>query len=647
MHGATPSPPGWIRPGAERRGRVTAVPPAPGRAAPGVRSAERAGDTAGGAAHARIWRSSLIRVARTWWPVLVPLALVLAGAWTYRWVDEDAFIDFRVIHNLLAGHGPVFNVGERVEVDSDPLWMATLALVHLVLPMVSLAWTSVALGLICTAGAFLAAGRAAAVLCERRVGGTPIPVGLVMVSAVAGVWEFATSGLEMSMVFLWLASSFLLLARVERSRTHALPAAVVAGLGVLIRPELALGSATYLVALVALVAAPSWRGAGARHGRIAATVAAAVAIPVASEIARMAYYALVIPNTGLAKAAASTWWSQGFRYLWNFVGPYWLWLPLVACASLVARLAVPWWRRGDRAGVLLLATPLVVAAADAFYVVAIGGDYMHARLLLPAFFAASLPVVVTTRQLRGMTAATVAVVAVWAVVCAGWLRYVPGPALPGNTTAYISNERNNWISATGVAHPITTADYRRALSGRAGAVLRSLANSVPAGHQEMVVITDPYAPIVASDARPARSPLPFTLAVNLPAIGVIGDLVGPDVYVFDSYSLADPIGSHTTVAVHTRPGHEKYLGPAWMVARFGVPGSPSVPGGPSDAQVSAARRALGCQPLAGYLRSITSPLTLGRAWSDIVHSFSYTGFSFSPEPRVAVRQLCGPAVGGG
>ncbi len=588
----------------------------------------------------------IVRVVRTSWPIIVPLVVVLVGTWTYRWVDEDAFINFRIIHNLLAGHGPVFNVGERVEVDSDPLWVVTLTLAHLVLPMVSLAWTSVVLGLICTAGAFGVAGRAAVRMYEQRVEGTALPVGLTMVSAVAGVWEFATSGLEMSMVFLWLAASFLLLVRVERTRIRAVPAAVVAGLGVLVRPELALGSAVFLAALVSLVAAPSWRGRGTRGRRILATVAAATVIPVATEIARMAYYALVIPTTGLAKAAASTWWSQGLRYLWNFVGPYWLWLPLAACAVLVVSPAIRWWGQGDRAGVLLLATPIVAGGADLLYVVAIGGDYMHARLLLPAFFAVSLPIVVTTRQLRGVTAAMVAVVAVWAVVCAGWLRYVPSPTLPGNMTAYISNERNNWITATGVAHPITTGDYRRALSGRDGAVLRSLAASAQAGHQELLVITDPYAPIDSADIRPARSPLPFTLVVNLPAIGVIGDLVGPDVYVFDSYSLANPIGSHTTVAVHTRPGHEKYLGPAWMIARFGVPGSPPAPGGPSSTQIAAAHRALGCQPLAGYLRAITAPMTPGRAWSDIVHSFSYTGFSFSPVPQIAARQLCGPVVGG-
>ena len=40
-----------------------------------------------------------------------------AGADGYqrRWVTEDAFISLRVVQQVLAGNGPVFNAGERVE----------------------------------------------------------------------------------------------------------------------------------------------------------------------------------------------------------------------------------------------------------------------------------------------------------------------------------------------------------------------------------------------------------------------------------------------------------------------------------------------------------------------------------------------------
>ena len=99
----------------------------------------------------------------------------------------------------------------------------------------------------------------------------------------------------------------------------------------------------------------------------------------------------------------------------------------------------------------------------------------------------------------------------------------------------------------------------------------------------------------------------------MPAIGVLGYLAGPDVYIFDTYSLANPIGSHTVV-VDARPaGHEKYIGPAWMVARFGslTGGRTRSSGGPSiRGQVAAAWHGRSaCDPLAAYLQAITAPLS--------------------------------------
>ena len=148
----------------------------------------------------------------------IPVAIVLVGAWTYRWVQEDAFINFRIIGNLLAGHGPVYNIGERVEVYSDPLWLYLQAGLHEVLPFISLEWMSVVLGLGSTAGGVILAGRAIQRLGGSQGEGLVFPDGLLMFSVVAGVWEFATSGLEMGLVFLWIGLSFWLLVRVECHR---------------------------------------------------------------------------------------------------------------------------------------------------------------------------------------------------------------------------------------------------------------------------------------------------------------------------------------------------------------------------------------------------------------------------------------------
>ncbi|MGC8462141.1 MAG: hypothetical protein ACP5P9_00515 [Acidimicrobiales bacterium] len=591
-----------------------------------------------------------VRVARwlqRWWPVVVPLVVVLAGSWAYRWVDEDAFINFRIIHNLLAGHGPVFNVGERVEVDSDPLWVATLAALRIVFPFVGLPWLSVVLGLACTAGAFLAGGRAVVRLAGRGTSGTVYPVGLLVISSVAGVWEFATSGLEMSMVFLWFATGLLALVRVEARRSRPVWTAVLLGLGPLIRPELAPAAGVLLVALGIVMTAPDWSGPVSRLRRFGVPLAAALALPCASELARMAYYGLVVPNTALAKTAGSSWWSQGLAYLWNFVAPYWLWLPTLACALLFGLAVRDRWRSRDRLAVVLFAAPVVAGATDLLYVVYVGGDYMHARLLLPAFFAIFLPVTATGRQLRTAVAVPVAGVALWSVVCVGWLRYGAPPGNLNPQVISISNERNTWVKATGNTHPITTADYDHALSGIAGHLLARTAAAIPPGRQRLVVDTDPYAPVPVASAVPAHSSLPFSLVVNVPAIGVIGDLAGPKVYIFDTFSLANPVGSHITVPVHHRPGHEKEISAAWMVARFTAPGTHLPPGGPSPHDVAAARAALSCGPLAAYLHAITAPLTLSRALSDIAHAVGWTTLSFSEHPVRAEHQLCGRTTGHG
>ena len=58
----------------------------------------------------------------------VTLALLLAHAWLYRFLTDDAFISFRYSVNLAQGHGLVFNPGgERVEGYSNFLWVVILA----------------------------------------------------------------------------------------------------------------------------------------------------------------------------------------------------------------------------------------------------------------------------------------------------------------------------------------------------------------------------------------------------------------------------------------------------------------------------------------------------------------------------------------
>jgi hypothetical protein len=65
------------------------------------------------------------------------LVLLLGGLFavtTLRngWIDKDAYITFRTIDNLAHGFGPDFNIDERVQAYTHPLWMLTMAGAYLV-----------------------------------------------------------------------------------------------------------------------------------------------------------------------------------------------------------------------------------------------------------------------------------------------------------------------------------------------------------------------------------------------------------------------------------------------------------------------------------------------------------------------------------
>jgi arabinofuranosyltransferase len=579
--------------------------------------------------------------AASWLVLAVPLVIALIGAWNYRWVQEDAFINFRVITNLLAGHGPVYNVGERVEVYSDPLWLFLQAGLHEVLPFISLEWLSVILGLCFTAGGVILGGRAIQRLGGSRGEGLVLPIGLLIFSVVAGVWEFSTSGLEMGMVFWWIGLSFWLLVRTEHRRDSVLWCAFIVGLGTIIRPELAMMSVVFLMVLGLVVSTPGWHGPTTLWRRYVLPLIVALALPVLYELWRMAYFAMVVANTALAKSGGSSWWSQGFEYLYNFIAPYALWVPLLLVLPLTIPRISRWWDARDRIGVVVVLTPAVAGLADALYVVYVGGDYMHARLLLPAFLGLCLALYITVDQLRSLLVVAVAGIIAWALISAGWLRADTRVTASGAFVFQrgIANERTVWITLTGNAHPITTTDWGKVNITGVG-FRQAAAIATKQGRQVLLLVPNPTNPYVPRQTRDAKSSLPFHLVVDWDLIGATGYASGPQVYVFDTLSLANPIGSHTTISVRGRPGHEKVIGPAWMIARFGIPGQRLSAGTASPVSFAAARNALGCEPLRSYLHAITAPLTLSQAVSNIAHSLTYTTMSFSPNPITAERQIC-------
>ena len=134
----------------------------------------------------------------------VPLVIAAVMGWRDRWITDDGFIYLRVIRQVTAGNGPVFNTGERVEAFTSPLWVGLVALADVVAPIRS----GVARGRTryrlarCSASAPRWRARG----CSVRVDAPQaflLPFGALAFVVLFPVWVFETSGLETGMTFVW------------------------------------------------------------------------------------------------------------------------------------------------------------------------------------------------------------------------------------------------------------------------------------------------------------------------------------------------------------------------------------------------------------------------------------------------------------
>ncbi|MGW1993740.1 hypothetical protein [Embleya sp. NPDC001921] len=564
-----------------------------------------------------------------WNRALAPVAALAIGMLGYhaRWVCDDALIFTRAVREILAGNGPVSSPGERAEASTSTLWQWLLALFGFVLRRSDTTALSWLLGLFLTCAAVLFAVDAARRL-HTRAGRTEsllVPFGILIPLGLRPMWEYATSGLETGLNMCWTAGSWWLLVRLRAggSRRRALATAAVIGLGPLVRPEAAAVTVVFLLALW-LIRRPTIRGTFALAG-------VAAAVPTAYQIFRMGYYGIVFPMPALTKGADGSLWERGWAYVTDFSGPYLLWAPLSAIvigAGYALRGIHE--RRGDT--IVVLAPP--AAAAILFgYVVKVGGDYMHARMLVPILFLLLLPVAVL--PLSRAVAAPALALAVWSAISGILLRYSPSP------TSMVGDERAFYARFTGSSHPTSARDFLRTHPLTKAAVQAELAS----GRRSLIY----YGPRLEGDiiTVPLREDIPARVAVIGVYLGTAGALSPADVRLVDYWGLVNPIGARFELPV-TKPGHSKPLSNAWLLAAYADPAAPVNPAGNfarpepvTPEQVTAARHALGCGELAELAASTRAPMTAGRFLDNLEGSWRRTHLTIPADPFEAERRFCG------
>lgn len=305
---------------------------------------------------------------------ILALGCLLQAAWGYSHSDasghaagsDDAYISYRYALNLLAGHGLVFNPGERVEGYTNLLY---------VLLMVPLAWLAGPERLL-AASVALNFGFAALAVAQvnrfvsRRLGAFPGGLAALVLALCPSLWVAVASGLETPLVLclqvaIWIAAEEV---AGQGGRRRVLLLAGLCALLVLTRADgfLVPGLAAVFLFL---------RGRRREALAVAAAAAATLGLLV---LWRLSYYGWPLPNTYYAKVSGppADRIAVGLDQFSRVITTTGLALHLLALMLLVLELV----RRRDR-----LPFPFLFFAPWIGYWIYVGGDVFYERFLLILF----------------------------------------------------------------------------------------------------------------------------------------------------------------------------------------------------------------------------------------------------------------------
>lgn len=370
--------------------------------------------------------------------LLLGVALALYAAVLIRtaWLTDDAYITLRTVDNWVGGYGLRWNVAERVQSYTHPLWLLLIsslyALTH------EAYYTLVGL---CFGVSLLAM-----ILLSRLAATLPAAlVGVVLLTTSKAFVDYSTSGLENPLAHLLLLMAWGVY--VQSDTTTAQRAGILAFLGSLV----ALTRLDLVLLLVPLFLHAAW--CAARGGGLLEWVrstALGLTPLLAWEVFSVVYYGFPFPNTAYAKLGNSgqstlDLAAQGFYYLGHSLR-----LDPLGLAALVAAAAMVFWQRRPTSIAILAGV-----VAYALYIVEIGGDFMAGRFLTVCVLGAVFLVSRLAWSLRSACVVSAAillasVVAVPQTPLRATAEDVVGPAGDYQSHRGVADERGYYVWRNGL-----------------------------------------------------------------------------------------------------------------------------------------------------------------------------------------------------
>ncbi|MGC4063705.1 MAG: hypothetical protein QM784_03500 [Polyangiaceae bacterium] len=427
-------------------------------------------------------------------------ALLLTAATAYvillyrtAWLGDDAFITLRTIDNAVHGYGLRWNVLERVQTYTHPLWMLLLLGIYAFTREAF--YTTLAVSAALSIATFLWVG----IIARRSHGsGTVLVLGLALSRCFV---DYSTSGLENPLSHLLTVAFYALLlsSKASKSATTRLAwGAFLAGLSVVNRED--------TILIFAPILAWDAMREGVPKRAVLRTFCGGAIAPLLWTLFSIVYYGFPFPNTAYAKLNVhiprSALALRGLEYVFDFV----TYDPLSAAFVLTMLVLV---FRSESARERAWGFGILLYLA---YVVVIGGDFMSGRFFSVPFLMSALWLVEHLPAWKPLPTIGTAFAMVGLMLCPRHPLWSAPDTEPEAINVWqgsgIVDERLYYFATASLAHDGPTHTIRpwheRAIEGLE---LRL------AGYR----------------------------VVERAAVGYVGYFAGPEVHIIDTWALCDPL----------------------------------------------------------------------------------------------------------
>lgn len=302
-----------------------------------------------------------------WLSVVAAAACAISfGLLVHRhwFLGDDAFIVFRFAKNFVEGHGLVYNVGERVEGYTEPLWvlLVSAAMALGIQPETAAPWLGVFAGI----GLLVVVVRFGVALRGPRDPWVWLPPLLLCVNRSFTGWSTGGLGTQLFNFLLLFATTRYLLETGGGRPPRALGSGLLFALATLARPEGGL-----FLALAGLFSLADFLRGRIRFSDLVRWALPPVVLVGGHLLWRHAYYGFWLPNTFYVKASG-WWWEQARHYFRLFIEDHALYLSLPLLLFLFAQPI------GRVEGIFL-----AQIGAWCVYLVYVGGDRFEFRFFTP------------------------------------------------------------------------------------------------------------------------------------------------------------------------------------------------------------------------------------------------------------------------